>query len=411
MSPGHADEVCPLLDWAGSGLMPLTGRVDGPPLAPDVAVVSRLQAMLADRAAPNEPAVDLRQLLSGRAAAAGFTRQGERSANGFCRLVRAADGWLSVNLARESDVELLGALVGRTGPAAASNADQTEWALQAIAGQPTATVLERAELLGLPLSALAEPGATVRPPIVSSPRGEATLARDPGAVTVVNLAALWAGPLVARLLSDDGAQVITAQSSRRLDPSKESQPVFHRWLHRDQAERQFDFAEAGGRAELAQLIRGADVVIEGSRPRALQQLGLGPTELRPRPGQVWLSITGYGRDSGRVAFGDDAAVAGGLVARDRRGPVFAGDALADPVTGVFGYRAVRDALAIGGGQLIDLSMSAAVASLVHRPAAEPARTCGEHEVSYSAADQGWWARCGDRLVKVAEPVPFGMPPA
>ena len=45
----------------------------------------------------------------------------------------------------------------------------------------------------------------------------------------------------------------------------------------------------------------------------------------PAPGRVWLRITGYGTDGRigeRVAFGDDAAVAGGLVGYDGAGPVF-----------------------------------------------------------------------------------------
>jgi crotonobetainyl-CoA:carnitine CoA-transferase CaiB-like acyl-CoA transferase len=99
-----------------------------------------------------------------------------------------------------------------------------------------------------------------------------------------------------------------------------------------------DLDEPGGRAALRALVRAADVVIEASRPRALESLGVGAetvmTDRRPR---TWVRITGHGRTAGanRVAFGDDAAVAGGLVAWDAHGPVFAGDAIADPLTGLF----------------------------------------------------------------------------
>ena len=86
-----------------------------------------------------------------------------------------------------------------------------------------------------------------------------------------------------------------------------------------------------------------------------------------RPGQVWLSITGYGRSlPERVAFGDDAAVAGGLVgwtgangqgANGGAGePVFCADAIADPLTGACGALAVALSRSAGGGELIDLSM-------------------------------------------------------
>ena len=50
---------------------------------------------------------------------------------------------------------------------------------------------------------------------------------------------------------------------------------------------------------------------------------------------VVVSITAFGRDSNRIGFGDDVAAAAGLVALDDAGdPVFCGDAIADPLTGL-----------------------------------------------------------------------------
>jgi hypothetical protein len=77
---------------------------------------------------------------------------------------------------------------------------------------------------------------------------------------------------------------------------------------------------------------------------------------------VWLSITGHGLDVDRVAFGDDAAVAGGLVVRDEDGPCFCVDAVADPLAGLVGAAAVLDALATDRRGLIDVSMAAVAAS-------------------------------------------------
>jgi crotonobetainyl-CoA:carnitine CoA-transferase CaiB-like acyl-CoA transferase len=61
-----------------------------------------------------------------------------------------------------------------------------------------------------------------------------------------------------------------------------------------------------------------------------------------------------------VAFGDDAAVAGGLVGWTGDGPaaepVFCADAIADPLAGVCGALAVAQSRAAGGGELLDLSM-------------------------------------------------------
>ena len=131
------------------------------------------------------------------------------------------------------------------------------------------------------------------------------------------------------------------------------------------------------------------MVIEASRPRALAQLGLAPEMIPHREGQVWLSITGYGRAdaaaSELVAFGDDAAVAGGLVggpvtAARRRLTAASRCSAPTPsptrLTGVCGALAVARSVADGGGELIDLSMREVAAGF----AAAPAVDHGPHSV-------------------------------
>jgi crotonobetainyl-CoA:carnitine CoA-transferase CaiB-like acyl-CoA transferase len=114
----------------------------------------------------------------------------------------------------------------------------------------------------------------------------------------------------------------------------------------------------------------ADVVVEASRPRALEQLGIvAEAVLATAAGggpRVWVSITGYGRAApgrDRVAFGDDAAVAGGLVVWDEAGPCFLADAVADPCAGLVAAAAVLRALAAGGRWLLDVSMRDVAAHL------------------------------------------------
>jgi hypothetical protein len=86
---------------------------------------------------------------------------------------------------------------------------------------------------------------------------------------------------------------------------------------------------------------------------------------------VWASITGYGRGVNRVAFGDDAAVAGGLVAyADDGTPRFKGDAAADPLTGTRAAAEIETALRRGGRLLLDIAM-AGVAHQVARESAPP----------------------------------------
>jgi crotonobetainyl-CoA:carnitine CoA-transferase CaiB-like acyl-CoA transferase len=107
-------------------------------------------------------------------------------------------------------------------------------------------------------------------------------------------------------------------------------------------------------------------VIEASRPRALEQLGIqAGDEVRGGGPQVWVSITGYGRTdpNARVAFGDDAAAGGGLVVWHDGVPMFCADAVADPITGLAAANACLDALAAGGRWLLDVSMAGVCAEL------------------------------------------------
>ena len=80
-----------------------------------------------------------------------------------------------------------------------------------------------------------------------------------------------------------------------------------------------------------------------------------------------MDATGPERE--RVAFGDDAAAAGGLVAHDDEGPCFVADAVADPLTGVAAAAAAVAALEVGGGWLLDVAMSRVAAHVAAGAAA------------------------------------------
>jgi hypothetical protein len=107
--PPRGCAPCPAsADWAASGAMHLTGRADeAPRLSPGApASWMRAAASFLDTAVPDAAA-----LLGERAACAGLTRQAPRSVGGTFRSMRAADGWFGLTLARQSDVELVPALV------------------------------------------------------------------------------------------------------------------------------------------------------------------------------------------------------------------------------------------------------------------------------------------------------------
>ena len=167
--------------------------------------------------------------------------------------------------------------------------------------------------------------------------------------------------MCARILGDGGATVVKVESTERPDGARRGPPAFFDRLHRGQRAVALAFSSVDGRQDLRDLLTAADVVIEASRPRALTQLGAGPTDLGADGPGLWISITGHGRSGpagDRVGFGDDAAAAGGLVGWTTRGPVFGGDALADPLTGLAAAAAWADA-ARGGGRrlLVDLALA------------------------------------------------------
>jgi crotonobetainyl-CoA:carnitine CoA-transferase CaiB-like acyl-CoA transferase len=146
----------------------------------------------------------------------------------------------------------------------------------------------------------------------------------------------------------------------------------------------------------------ADVVIESSRPRALEALGITPQRfLDEAPGRTWISITGYGRsgpNANRVAFGDDAAVAGGLVAWEGpEAPVFCADALADPLSGLFAAFGGLAAMTAGGGILVDVSMRDASAAMRAGPGCS-----ADHRVE-AASGGGWRVRHDDVVAPVVRP--------
>jgi crotonobetainyl-CoA:carnitine CoA-transferase CaiB-like acyl-CoA transferase len=162
------------------------------------------------------------------------------------------------------------------------------------------------------------------------------------------------------LLRDRGARVVKVESRARPDGARRGPAAFFDLMHDGKEFVTIDFTHDS----LHELLLSADVVIEGSRPRALEQLGLDARDMIESGPRIWLSITGHGRDEPQrdwVGFGDDAAVAGGLVGWWQGMPCFMGDAIADPLTGIAGAVAVLEAVNDGGRWLIDCNLAGVAA--------------------------------------------------
>ncbi len=350
-------------DWAGSGLASLTGPPDGPPDFTRAAVLTEARRVTADIARLIGVDGDAATLLAGRAAILGLTRQGRVSAGGATRLLATTDGWSAIALPRPDDIAALPALLEADAVPADPWMALSRWA----ATRSTEAVVDRAHLLDIATAGLGE--ATAASPDVR-PDGSATEPRRPDGLLVADLSSLWAGPLCAQLLARAGAVVVKVESPVRPDGTRSGEPAFFNWMNFGKLSYAVDFDDDA--KALRQLITAADVVIEGSRPAALRRRALSADDIPPRQGRIWLRITGYNGQPDRSAFGDDAAVAGGLVGTDADGPVFCGDAIADPLSGLEAARAVAQSLRRGGGEVIEVSMAQVAAGYAALPQASSA---------------------------------------
>lgn len=360
-------EIHPARRWAQCGAMALTGYPDGPPQMCPVALASYADGIVAALGAwrPDSPVTQLdgAGLLGERAALAQLRRAGNASAAGGCRLLPARDGWLAVSLPRRADWELLPAWL-QAGPI-------DDWAglAAALVERATGECLGRARELGLPVAPL-EHRREADP--VRWCRQEQYGGRPPAASAVrplvVDLSSLWAGPLCSHLLNLMGARVIKVESVTRPDGMRQEGTGFYDLLNAGKASVSLELPAPQAVRQLRRLLARADIVIEASRPRALRQLGIDAQELmNENPALTWVSITGYGRQEPQgqwVAFGDDGAVAGGLsqVLWDSSGrPMFAGDAIADPLAGLHAALAAWTSFAAGGGRLVSLALCDVIA--------------------------------------------------
>ena len=383
------------LEWADSGAMTLTGYEDGSPRRLRRQVVSRLRGAAAvlemvTAIAGRRVRIDGPALLGERAALQGLYRRGIASAGGAGRLIEAGDGWIVVNLPRRRDLELLSAWLGVP-------RSETPWNGVRAAALHTLRdgVVARGRQLGMAVAPVVTANEAFRdeqaltrgqsfPPAPwvinghaarpinrrtrsrSSARGRHSFRRPP---LVVDVSGLWAGPLCASFVLASGARVIKVEMHQRPDGTRGTD-LFD-LLNAGKECVALDFRHEDDRRSLRRLLEAADIVIESFRPRVMESLGIyADAWLEQGEGRVWLSITGYGRTGpGRnwVAFGDDAAVAGGAVTvvdGFEDSPVFCSDAMADPVAGLYAAIAAVAAWSSGLGHLVDVALREAVGHAV-----------------------------------------------
>jgi hypothetical protein len=357
----------------------------------------RLKDLAAETASVRIAALDGATLLAERGSNGSYRINGRVSAGlGGSRLLATHDGgWFALTLIRSEDRELLPALFGD----ADLNVSDDAAIAAAVGRHDCATLVAQGRDLGLPVASADE--TPVSTPVELLTRGPCKRRSGVDRLLVVDLSAIWAGPLAGHLLWLAGAEVVKVESRTRPDLIRRDDPATFDLINQGKASIVVDLTREADRAALVDLIRRADIVIESSRPRALRQLGIdADTLIRDVPGLVWLSVTGHGAQGSAAnwtGIGNDCAVAGGLsrALADVTGEIgFVGDAIADPLTGITaaleGWRALRS----GRACRLGFAMSAIVADAIAGELAQDAP-------AFRDDLQAWGDASGSPFPKVA----------
>ena len=187
---------------------------------------------------------------------------------------------------------------------------------------------------------------------------------------VIDMSAVLTAPNCARYLADFGADVIKVErpggdglrSLAWRDP-RDGEGLWWKLVNRNKRTVVLDIKDGADRQTLLDLIAGADVLIENSRPGTLERLGLGPDVLLGRnPSLVITRVTGFGQDgpyASRPGFATIAEAMSGLAAISGEPdgqPLLPPIALTDEVTGIAAAFATMVALHSGVGQVVDTNL-------------------------------------------------------
>ncbi|MFE7666105.1 CoA transferase [Streptomyces celluloflavus] len=230
------------------------------------------------------------------------------------------------------------------------------------------------------------------------PRPLPVLAGDPvlpaAGLRVLDLTRVIAGPVATRTLALLGADVL------RIDAPQlpESQDA-HSDTGFGKRSTVLDLGARAGRATFEELLTGADVVVTGYRPGALDRFGLAPEALAARrPGLVVARLSAWGDDGpwgARRGFDSLVQVATGIAAVEADGDGTPGALPAQALDHGTGYllaaavlRALTEQARTGGSSLATLALARTARWLVQGPAdddpADPA--AGRYDAAHHLRD-------------------------
>jgi crotonobetainyl-CoA:carnitine CoA-transferase CaiB-like acyl-CoA transferase len=199
---------------------------------------------------------------------------------------------------------------------------------------------------------------------------------------VLDVGQVIAGPLIAQLMGDLGADVIKVEppgdgdAFRRYGPTKNGVPLGWKVAARNKRSVCINLRKPDGVELLKSLFPHVDVIITSFRPSTSQRFGLTPDDVASlNPRAILIQVSGFGQDgpyADRPGFGTLAEAMSGfaeLTGQAEDPPTLPMIPLADSVAALFGVIGALSALRWrdqhgGPGQAIDLSLMEPLASIL-----------------------------------------------
>jgi crotonobetainyl-CoA:carnitine CoA-transferase CaiB-like acyl-CoA transferase len=200
---------------------------------------------------------------------------------------------------------------------------------------------------------------------------------------IIDLSRILAGPWCTQNLADLGAEVIKVEKPKTGDDTRSWGPPYLEGKNGEKLSAYFvccnrnkksiclDFQSDADRAQLLELIKSADILVENYRVGTLHRYGLDYDSLKQlNPRLIYASITGYGQTGPKAqrpgydyifqGLGGLMSYTGQADGEPGAGPLRTGVAVVDISTGMYATSAILAALyqreQTGKGQYIDIAL-------------------------------------------------------
>lgn len=192
---------------------------------------------------------------------------------------------------------------------------------------------------------------------------------------VLDFSIMLAGPYCARLLADNGADVVKIEPPEGDDmrvraPLRDGHSAYFGQLNAGKRSLTLDLKCKAAIDAVRRLVATTDVIVENFRPGVMDRLGLGYEELRAiNPRLVYCSISGYGQTGPQAERAAYAMIVHAESEFDRALMRYAGDRdrpapgavfVADVLGAINAYAAIQTALvqraSTGQGQRVDVAL-------------------------------------------------------